>query len=74
MCLSAQNDNRRERWLISVGCLCLALSLASKSMNLTFGLSPSPLEFLRGVLLGLSLAMNLHVIWLRRRRNRQAGA
>lgn len=74
MCLPAETSNRRERVLLSTGCLCLALSLASRSMNFTFGLRPNALDFVQGLLLGVSIAMNFQAVLLRRRRIREAGA
>jgi hypothetical protein len=70
MCLSSELSNRRERLLLTLGCLFLALSLGSRSMTLTFGLRPDALDFVRGLLLGVSVAMNFHVVLLRKRRQR----
>ena len=69
MCLSTDAD-RRPRTLMSIGMLCLSLSVGSQSLNLTFGLSPNPLHFLRGLLLGMSIAFNLHAVLLLRRGQR----
>ncbi|MGC2636709.1 MAG: hypothetical protein WA294_06000 [Acidobacteriaceae bacterium] len=74
MCLSADPSNRRERLLLTLGSLCLAVSLGSRSMNLTFGLHPDALDFLRGLLLGVSIAFNFQAVLLRKRRNRRAAA
>lgn len=74
MYLSSELSNRRERVLLALGCLCLAMSLGSRSMNLNFGLRPDALDFVQGLLLGVSIAMNFHVVLLRKRRNRQAPA
>jgi hypothetical protein len=69
MCLSIEAD-RRPRTLMSVAMLCLALSMGSQSLNLTFGLSPNPLHFLRGLFLGLSITLMLYAVRLRRHRQR----
>jgi hypothetical protein len=50
--------------------VCLILSLGSKSLNLTFGLTPDRLHFLRGVGLGICLVAVAGTIWLRWRDGR----
>ena len=55
MCPPIQNENRRARILLSTGMLCLVISLLPQVFDLTFGLSASPLHFLRGFFLGLAL-------------------
>jgi hypothetical protein len=66
MCLSTQT-HPAARTLLTLGMLCLALSLGSQSLDLTFGLSLSPLHFLRGFLLGLSIVFNLQAVFLARK-------
>jgi|HubBroStandDraft_4_1064222.scaffolds.fasta_scaffold2792021_1 hypothetical protein len=52
-------SNRKARILLTVGLLSLALSAGSYAFSLTFGLSASPLHFLRGFFLGLSIVFNI---------------
>jgi hypothetical protein len=72
MCLPFHQRSRREKGLVSLACLCLAISMASRSMNLTFGLRPGALDFLEGLLLGVSITLNLGVVLMRKRRVQQA--
>ena len=69
MCVPVKDASRRQRVLFSIGCLCLALALGSRSLNINFGLTPDPLDFLRGLLLGIGTAASLHTAWTSRRRN-----
>jgi len=66
MCLTAQSS-RASRILLSVGLLCLAVSLGSRSLDLTFGLRSDPLDFIRGLLLGVAIAFNLQAVLIRRK-------
>jgi hypothetical protein len=59
MCLSIDETGRRPRVLLSIGMLCLAISLGSQAFSLSFGLAPAPLHFLRGFLLGISVSLTL---------------
>jgi hypothetical protein len=73
MCLIAnahgnEPASRRYRTLLVIGSLCLVLALTSQSLNLAFGLPLTPLHFLRGLLLGFSIAVNLGAVLVARRR------
>jgi hypothetical protein len=68
MCLSIDETGRRPRVLLSIGMLCLAISLGSQAFSLSFGLAPAPLHFLRGFLLGISLVFNIVSLTLIARR------
>jgi hypothetical protein len=74
MCLPVTSQSRRVRTLLCIGMFCLALSLGSRSMNLTCGLSPNPLDFLRGLLMGISIAVNLFASMLSARLRRDGHA
>ncbi|MGB9028665.1 MAG: hypothetical protein WCC27_00990 [Acidobacteriaceae bacterium] len=52
-------SSRKARTLLIIGLLSFALFGISYSFSLTFGLSASPLHFLRGFLLGLSIVFIL---------------
>ncbi len=69
MCLPTGSNARR---LLPIGMICLAVALLSQSLNITFGLAPLPLHFLRGLLIGISLAINLRSLQLRRHSIRKA--
>jgi hypothetical protein len=69
MCLPIENENRRARPLLSIGMLCLVISLVPQVFNLTFGLNPTPLHFLRGFFLGLALVFIPFAGFLRRKGN-----
>lgn len=64
--------SRQYRTLLVIGSLCLALALTSQSLSLTFGIPPSPLHFLRGFLIGVSIAVNFGaaLTWRRTRLGR----
>lgn len=64
MCLPANPKVRRH---FQIGTACLAIALLSQTMNFTFGLAPVPLQFLRGVLIGISIVANLQAARLRQR-------
>ena len=64
MCLSIDETGRRPRVLLSIGMLCLAISLGSQAFSLSFGLAPAPLHFLRGI----SLVFNIVSLTLIARR------
>jgi hypothetical protein len=68
MCLPDASTPRRSQILRSIGLLCLAASLASQSMSLSFGLPSVPLHFVRGLLLGLGCTLILFSLYSRRRR------
>jgi hypothetical protein len=53
--MSLLHSNRKARIFLIVGLLSFALSGLSYAFSLTFGLHPSPLHFLRGFFLGLSI-------------------
>lgn len=58
---------RSARRYFRIGMASLALALTSQALDITFGLSPDPLHFLRGLLIGVSIAANLMAVRLRRR-------
>jgi hypothetical protein len=66
MCLPIQ-ANQRARTLFVIGQLCLVLSLLPQAFDITFRLAPSPLHFLRGFLLGVSLVFLTRSAYLMRR-------
>jgi hypothetical protein len=74
MCLPVTSQNRRARVFLCVGMLCLALSLGMQSFHLTFGLGAGLFDFVRGLLAGIAIVMNLYAAWLggRWRSSRQA--
>jgi hypothetical protein len=70
MCLLDLDHNpatRSYRNLFVLGSLCLALALTSQSLNLAFGLPTAPLHFLRGFLIGVSIALNYGALIAARR-------
>lgn len=62
-------SDRKSRRLLQIGSICLVLALLSQALNLSFGLSPIPLHFLRGLLLGVAIVTNLAAVRLRCRPN-----
>lgn len=56
MCLSA-SDRPSLRVLLGIGMICLFLALTSQGLHLSFGLATSPLDFLRGFLLGFAVVL-----------------
>lgn len=71
MCFSAQT-HPAARTLLTLGMLCLAISLGSRSLGLNFGFSAGPLDFLRGLLIGLSIVFNLQAVLVARRARRNS--
>jgi hypothetical protein len=71
MCLTAAPQNRRIRAFLATGMFCLALSLTLQNFHL---IGSGPLDFVRGLLLGIAIAMNFGAAMLkaRLRRNRPA--
>lgn len=69
MCLAS--TDRRIAVLRVLAACSLLISLGSLSLNITFGLSPSPIHFLRGLFLGIYIALQLHLLRFSRR-HRQA--
>jgi hypothetical protein len=55
----ALRTNRKTRTLLTIGLLSLVLALSSWALNLTWGLSTSPLHFFRGFFLGISIVLNI---------------
>ncbi len=70
MCLPSFKDRRIAVLQIFAAC-CLLVSLGSQSLDITFGLSPSPVHFLRGLFLGIYIAIQFQLLRLIRR-HRQA--
>jgi hypothetical protein len=73
MCLAIhENGNRRARTFLSIGMLCLVVSLLSQTFSVSFGLSATPLHFLRGFFLGIAIPLNFSAAFLiaRERRTR----
>jgi len=68
MCLPDTFTPRKIRLMRSIGLLCLAASLASQSVSLSFGLPLAPLHFLRGFLIGLGCTLVLCSLFMARRR------
>ena len=54
MCLSA-SARPSDRVRLSVGMVCLCLSLVPQVLNLNFGMTSAMVHFVRGLLLGLAL-------------------
>jgi hypothetical protein len=69
MCLTAHSDPRIRR-LIGVGMIFLALSFSAETLKRTLGLAPMPADFLRGICLGICLAMEIRALLLARRLRR----
>lgn len=69
MCLDV-TDRRIAALRIFAVC-CLLISLASLSLDITFGLSAAPVHFLRGLFLGIYIVVQLQLLRFSRRR-RQA--
>lgn len=71
MCLPATAQNRRARVFLCIGMFCLALSLGMQNFHL---IGSGPLDFVRGLLLGLSITMNLWAAVLNARLRRNGHA
>jgi hypothetical protein len=71
MCLPVTAQNRRARTLLCIGMFCLALSLGMQNFHL---IGAGPRDFVRGLLVGISIALNLSaaVLTARLRRNGHA--
>jgi hypothetical protein len=69
MCVAAHSDPR-IRYLISIGMIFLVLSLGVGALGHTFRGSLIPLDFVRGLFLGICLALEMRALWLVRRLRR----
>ena len=68
MCLTDGNDSKKLRWMFVFANGCLAAGLMLRLFVPANGIiPPDALHFLVGMLLGISIAMNVHVVWIRRR-------
>ena len=68
MCLIDGNDSKKLRWMVVLANGCLAAGLMLRLFAPANGIiPPAALHFLVGMLLGVSIAMNFHVVWIRRR-------
>ena len=66
----ALRSSRKARMFLTIGLLSLVLSVGSQALSLTFGLSPSPLHFFRGFLLGGSLVFIIAAVVVTGKRRR----
>ena len=69
MCVAAHSD-RRIRYLIGIGMIFLVLSFGVEALGHTFRSSLVPLDFVRGLFLGICLALEMQALWLVRRLRR----
>lgn len=69
MCVAAHSDPRIRR-LTGMGMMFLVLSFVLETLKHTLRLTAVPLEFLRGVSLGICLAMEMRALLLARRLRR----
>lgn len=71
MCLLARNQTRRTRAFLCIGLFCLALSLTLQNFHL---IGSGPLDFVRGMLIGIAITMNFAAAFTgaRLRRNHHA--
>jgi hypothetical protein len=68
MCLTDGNDSKKLRWMFVSANGCLAAGLMLRLFVPANGIiPPDALHFLVGMLLGISIAMNFHVVQMRRR-------
>jgi hypothetical protein len=65
MCLLSWSDRRISILRVIAAC-GLLLSAGSQSLDVTFGLSPVPLQFLRGFCLGIYITIQLYMLRLGR--------
>jgi hypothetical protein len=57
MCLPVTSQSRRTRTFLCIGLFCLAFSLGSQNFHL---IGSSLLHFVRGLLMGVAIAMIFH--------------
>ena len=63
--MTFRNQSRNPRTLIRVGMACLAIALIwPRFLHLTFNFGPDLIDGVRGLLLGLSIGLNLWAVWL----------
>ena len=74
MCSIDGNDSKKLRWMFVLANGCLTAGLMLRLFVHANGIvPPAVIDFVVGMLLGVSMAMNFHVIWLRKR-NREKRA
>jgi hypothetical protein len=71
MCLPISRENRRARAFLCIGMFCLAFSVTMQNFHL---IGSGPRDFVRGLLLGIAIAMNFGAAMLKagQRRNTPA--
>jgi hypothetical protein len=71
MCLIDRNDRTRARRLTAIGCACLAIALSNHALAgaTTSATARAWIGGLTGLLLGVSIALNLYAVLLRKRAN-----
>jgi hypothetical protein len=70
MCLIDRNDRNRARRMTAVGCACLAVALSNHVLAgaTTSTTAHAWISGLTGLLLGVSITLNLYAVLLRKRK------
>ena len=69
MCWMDNKDSRKLSWMLALANGCLAAGLMLRQFVNPVGAVPRDvLHFVVGMLLGVSIAANFHVIWIRKRK------
>jgi hypothetical protein len=68
MCGIDNKDSRKLRWILALANGSMAAGLMLRLFVHANGmLPPAAIDFVVGLLLGVSIAANFHVVWMRRR-------
>jgi hypothetical protein len=68
VCGIDNKDSKKLRWILALANGSMAAGLMLRLFVPANGIiSPAALHFLVGMLLGVSIALNFHVVWMRRR-------
>ena len=71
MCLRNGDDSTRARRMMVIGCACLAIALSNRAL-MNAGASATAhawMDGITGLLLGMSIGLNLFALLLRKRAN-----
>lgn len=71
MCWMDNKDSKKLRWMFVLANGSMAAGLMLRTFVHANGMvPPAALDFVVGLLLGVSIAANFHVIWIRKRERR----
>ena len=72
MCLIKGDDSNRARRMTAIGCICLAVALSERTLTgaTTSATAHAWIDSISGLLVGMSVTLNLYALRLRKRANR----